>query len=251
MSGGIVNNNTMAVPTRFPSGLTNVTEQHPFGYYPNVDALKSHQYVNDFDNFTAANWTITKTGTGTTAIIAGDGGLLALTNTAASGDLIELQLPFATYSFTAGRRMIYKALVQVDDATNAEFFLGLQNTNTDATAATDGAYFHKASGGTSIDFVTVSGSTVTTIAAVATMTAATLTSLAFFYDGKSEIRIYYNSNQVSTQPTIAAPLGYTLNNPTTALPTGNMNITTMIKNGTAAARTLTVDAIEVMKERFV
>lgn len=252
MSGGIVDNQGLPVPTRFPNGLTNVVEERTFGYYPYLDELKSHRYVNDFDNFTAANWTITKTGTGTTAIVAGDGGLLALTNTTASGDLIELQLPFATFSYTAGKRLVFKSLVQVDDATNAEFFIGLQNTNTDATAATDGTYFHKASGATTIDFVTVSGSTVTTISAVATITAATLTSLGFFYDGKGEIKIYVGSNQVSTQPTVNPPIGYTNSgNPVSALPTGNMNITMMVKNGTAAARTLTIDGVEVMKERFV
>lgn len=249
MTGGIVNNQDLAQPTRFPTGFTNVNKQNIFGYYPNGDLLKSHIYNNDFDIFSAANWTITKTGTGTTALVAGDGGLLAITNTTASGDLIEMQNTVATYSYTAGRRLIFKSLLSVDDATNAEFFIGLQNTNTDATAPTDGTYFHKASGSTNIDFVTVSGSTVTTIAAVATMTAATLTGFGFFYDGKSEIKIYVNS-QVSSQPTIAAPLGFTLNNPSSALPTGNLNITVMVKNGTAAARVLTLDAIEVMKERF-
>lgn len=251
MTGGIVNNQGLAQPTRFPGGTTNVIKQATFGYYPYFDELKSHRLQTDFDSYASTNYTITKTGTGTNALVAGDGGLLAITNSAASGDLQELQTPVATFSYTPGQRLVFKSLLAIDDATNAEFFIGLQNTNTDATAPTNGTYFHKASGSTNIDFVTVSASTTTTIAAVATMVAAVNTSFGFLYDGKGEIKIYINEVQVNDQPTIAAPLGYTLSNPVSALPVGNLALTVMVKNGTAAARTLTWDGYEVLKERFV
>lgn len=242
MSGGALNNQGIPKPTRFPGGTTNVISQATFGGYPWDDMLKSHWTHQDFDAFTAANYILTKTGAGTNALTAGDGGLLLLTTTTGGTDAIEMQLPVASFSFTAGKRLAFKAIMAADSATLSTLYIGLQNTNTDVTAATDGAYFVKPAGAAVINFATVSGSTTTTQSAVGTLVAATQTSFGFLYDGKTDIKIFLNDVQVGTQ--IVGTGG-------SALPTGNLNLTISIANSTTAARTLTIDGYEILKERFV
>ena len=62
--------------TRYPNGVTNVAANSILGAYGAPDPTRFHEFFDDFDRFVAADWTITKTGTGTTALFAEDGGVL-------------------------------------------------------------------------------------------------------------------------------------------------------------------------------
>ena len=78
--------------TRFPNGVTNVGEDSLFAALGQLAGPQFHTYFEDFDYYTAADWTVTETQAGATqALTDGDGGLLLLTNTAADNDLVALQ----------------------------------------------------------------------------------------------------------------------------------------------------------------
>ena len=77
--------------TRFPKGINNSRDTGIFSDMPVGSFVGYHTYVDDFDYFVAANYTITKTQVGaTTALANGDGGLLLITNTTASSDQVQL-----------------------------------------------------------------------------------------------------------------------------------------------------------------
>src|SRR6201985_1715691 len=73
------------------------------GSFPAPDPFIIHQYTNDFDTFdsaTGSDWTVT--GTGTNALVAGDGGLLASVNSAALNDVTCISLQVASFALVAG-----------------------------------------------------------------------------------------------------------------------------------------------------
>ena len=76
----------MAAPTRFPSGVGTRRRPDPLYNFSHPDPTDMHRFFDDFDTYTSGQWTATVTGTGTTALTAGDGGLLASATSTASGD---------------------------------------------------------------------------------------------------------------------------------------------------------------------
>ena len=62
--------------TRFPNGLTTTTKTSPMGEFILPDMTKAHVYMEDFDYYTAADWTVTETGVATQVLTDADGGAL-------------------------------------------------------------------------------------------------------------------------------------------------------------------------------
>lgn len=107
--------------TRFPNGVTNVSDTNIFQAMGQLDPTEFYTYWDDFFSFTAGEWTVTETQAGATqALTAGVGGLLALTNSAADDDLNAIQRTFSLASFTAGKRAFFKTRFKVDDATQSD-----------------------------------------------------------------------------------------------------------------------------------
>src|SRR5262245_58238382 len=82
--------------TRYGGGLTN---SHPGTILENLKHNSPafyHQLFNDFDAFVAADWVVSATGAATETIVAGDGGILQLTNTGALNDLVSIQFAGGT-----------------------------------------------------------------------------------------------------------------------------------------------------------
>lgn len=52
----------MPAPSRYPSGLTTRKKTDPFGQYTHPDRTDQHEYWDDFDRFTAAQFTTTEIG---------------------------------------------------------------------------------------------------------------------------------------------------------------------------------------------
>ena len=90
--------------TRFPNGITNVSEVNLFADMIKPDPTLFHEYNQDFDQYVAADWTVTATGSTTQALAAGDGGWLLITNSAANADICEVQKVPASFSLTSGKR---------------------------------------------------------------------------------------------------------------------------------------------------
>lgn len=231
----------MAAPSRFPGGLTNRAANHAQGMLGIPDPTAWHTYMNDFDTFTAADWTITTTedgaGSATEALTNADGGVLLITNDDADNDADFFQKVGESFKFAAGKRLLFSARFQVSDATQSDFVMGLQITDTTPLAVSDGVYFQKDDGDASLDFHVTKDSTSTDATAVATVADATYLTVGFYYDGKSTV-------EYSVDGVVLGSVA------TTNLPDDEeLTISFGIQNGAAAAKTMSVDYIFAAKER--
>ena len=224
--------------TRFPNGVTNVGEQSLFAELGQPAATIFHTYFEDFDYYTAGDWTVTETDAGATqALTDGDGGLLLITNTAADNDLVSLQKKGESFRFESGKALFFEARFKVSDATQSDVVIGLQITDTTPLDVTDGVFFIKADGAATVNFLVEKNNTATTASSIATMANDTYIRLGFYYDGSSAVQYFVNGT-------------YTGSSVTTNLPDDeDMTITIAIQNGEAAAKTMTVDYVYVAKER--
>lgn len=231
----------MSTPTRYPNGVTTAAPGTALGRFILPDMTKVHVWFDDFDKYTAADWIIntTEAGTGaaTEAISNADGGVLLITTDDADDDNDFFQWGKETFKFVAGKKLWFKIRFQTSEAAQSDLVFGLQITDTTPLAVSDGVYFRKDDGDTNIDFVVVKDSTATTTTAVSTLTAATWTELAFYYDGQSEIQIFKDDVHIGTSATTNLP------------DDEEMTISFAIQNGSAGEKTLSLDYIMVAKER--
>jgi hypothetical protein len=225
------------ITTRFPNGVTNVGEDSPFADMGQPAATKFHTYFEDFDYYTAGNWTVTETQAGATQALAnGDGGLLLLTNTAADDDLNALQKVGESFLFAAGKRLFFEARFKVSDATQSDVVMGLQITDTTPLDVSDGVFFIKADGSTTVNLLVEKNATATT-SSVTTLANDTFITLGFAYDGASAIE--YSVNGVVRGVSAV-----------TNLPDDEeLTVSFAIQNGEAVAKTMTIDYVFVAKER--
>lgn len=235
------------VVTRFDNGMTNNREDHILADLPNADPTKIHTFFTDFDNFVAAEWVITETQAGATqSVVDGDGGLLALVNSAADDDLNAIQWAgnagsvIESFLMAAGKKAWFSARLKVSDATQSDFVIGLQIADTTPLSVTDGIFFQKDDGDTQLDFYVRKDATTGSTSAtnIATVVSDTFLTVSWFYDGIS--KVFYAVNGVV--------LG-SLSGTSAFLPDAALAPSIAIQNGDANARTLTVDFLYASKER--
>lgn len=226
------------INTRFPVGLTNVSESSSLADLGMPSPTKFHSYMEDFDYYVAGDWTVTETDSGATqALTDGDGGLLLVTNTAADNDLVGIQKKGESFRFASGKKLFFEARFKVSDATQSDLVIGLQITDTTPLDITDGVFFIKADGSTSVSFSVEKNNTATTTSAVATMADDTFITLGFNYDGGSVMEYCVNGVVAGTSVTTNLP------------DDEDLAISFALQNGEAVAKTMTVDYIFVAKER--
>ena len=221
--------------TNEPGGITNAAIPSPLQSYGADDPTVFHSYFNDFDVFTAGDWTGTATGSVTNAVIAGNGGILSMINSASNADLNSLQFKAASFAIVAGSQTWMKMRFSISNATNAALVLGLIQTTTTPLTVTDGFYFAKAAASTTLTAKLAKSSTISTVN-VGTLANATSVNVGLHYDGNVTVSIWLNNVKVGSIPI-------------TNLPTANLNLTLAESNGTAAANTLNVDYVFVSQER--
>lgn len=233
----------MTAPQRFEYGVTNALSGM-WANAPFLDPRLFHVYIEDFDYFAAADWTITTTeaggGDASEALTNVAGGVLLVTNDAADDDADFFQKVGESFKFAAGKKTFFEARLATSDATQSDIVVGLQITDTTPLAVTDGVYFLKSDGAATVDFKSLMNSAGVTSSAVATMANATYIRLGFYYDGASNIAVYADDVKVA-DVTVAA--GTTLCNDE------ELTISFGIQNGEAVAKTLSVDYIIVAQER--
>jgi hypothetical protein len=223
--------------TRFPNGVTNVGEQSLFAELGQPAATNFHTYFEDFDYYNAANWTVTETQAGATqALTDGDGGLLLLTNTAADNDLVALQKVGESYRFASGKKLFFEGRFKVSNATESDVVMGLQITDATPLDVSDGVFFLKSDGSTTISLLVEKNGTATTTS-VGTLADDTYIRLGFYYDGNSSIQAFVNGTYVATSAT------------TNLVDDEDLTVSFALQNGNAVARTMTVDYVYVAKER--
>ena len=232
----------MGTPTRFTSGVGTAKKNTNTGFYGMPDPTKWITYFNDFTEYVAGDWTITTTeagsGAATEALASTSaGGLLLVTNDDADNDLDFFNLKTEAFKFVAGKKTFFKARFAVSDATQSDFVMGLQITDTTILAVSDGVYFMKDDGDASLDFHVEKDGSDTTASAIATVSDATMLVAGFYYDGKSAIEYYVDDVKLGTSVTTNLP------------DDEELAVSFGIQNGAAAAKTMTVDYIFVSQER--
>jgi hypothetical protein len=229
----------MAAPTRFPSGLTNAAPGTNTGMYGVPDPSTWHTYFDDFDTYTAGQWTITAVGSGSTALTDIDGGAILLTNAAADDDSRFHQKVGESFLLEAGKAALFKARFKVSDATQSDLVIGLQVTDTTPLDVTDGIYFVKADGSATLTAVCRKNATTgSTSATAATLANDTFVTVGWYYDGKASVAVFVNDAQVTT-----------LDGSSSFLPDTEITVSFGVQNGEAVAKTMTLDYILAAKAR--
>lgn len=228
----------MSVPTRLPDGVNIAAPNWAMNSYPFPDPTRWYQNWDDFSGFVAANWTVTETQAGATqALIDGDGGLLALVNSAANNDINQIQSVKEPIKLASTLRTIFKARFKVSDATASALYVGLQITGTNPATATDGLFFTKAAAATALTLSIVKNSTTTSVAA-GTMADDTFVEVAWVLDPlRALIEVYFNNVRVGSGAL------------TNLCDDEELAVTFAVVNGAAAAKTLTVDYYVLGKDR--
>ena len=201
------------------------------------------EFFDDFDNYTAADWTITETGTGTRAVQNETGGVLKITNGASDDDANFLQWSgntlastAETWKFVTGKPLYFGARVKLSDATQSDFVFGLQITDTTPLAVSDGVYFRKDDGDAYLDFVVIKDSTASTATAAYTMDTS-YHNLEAYYDGGYYFTAYVDGVAV-------AKLALT-----NMVDDEELSLSFGIQNGEAVAKSLSIDWIWVIQQR--
>jgi len=234
--------------THFTSGVTNVVTGGTGELLKQPDPIKYHVYHEDFDKYTASDWVITTTeggsGAATEALGDGDGGLLVVTNDDADDDSDEFQWAggsggvIESFKYEAAKGLYFKTRFKVNDATQSDFAVGLVITDTTVIdGTTDGIFFRKADGATSIELVIEKDSTETTVSC-GDAADDTFMTLGFYYDPRIRKFSVYKDN---------VKVGSAVN--TNAPDDEELAVTFAIQNGAAAAKVMTMDYISAGKER--
>lgn len=228
----------MASPTRFPGGVGTRRKPDPLYNYSHPDPTDIHRFFDDFDTYTSGQWTATVTGTGTTALTAGDGGLLASVTSGASSDANYLQKTTEGFSFEVGKPAWFKTRFKVSALTTV-VAIGLQVTDTTPEDVTDGIYFlSTVTTGAVTLYCRKDATTGSATGTGITLVADTYTEIAWYWDGKSEVQYFQDGVQKGAITGATAYLPDTTTTPSFG-----------IRTTTAAAKTLTIDYILAAKSR--
>lgn len=230
----------MPTPVRYPGGVTNAPVRSALANMGQLDPTKFHTFFDDFDRYTAANWTVTNVGTPTVALAAGDGGILSITNGASDDNSSFHQNTVASFLLTAGKKTFFKARFKMSDATQSDFQLGLVVTDTTPFDATDGIYFMKDDGDAQLDFYCRKNATTgsTSQNNIYTIVNDTYLTIGFVYNGKDQVSAFVNDREV-----------YTLDATSTYLPDTTLAVSFGAQNGEAVAKILSLDYIFAAQER--
>lgn len=231
--------------THFDNGLTNRSSGLSVleSLLTMPDPTKMHMYFNDFDHFTAADWTITRIDGGTdsaqvNALTNADGGVLLVTTNDADDDQESFQKVGESFKFESGKDLIFKARLKLSDATQSDMTIGLQITDTTPLAVSDGVFFQKDDGDANLDLHIVKNSTATDVTAISTLEDDTYVEVGFVYDSrKDEIRYYVDGTMKGTAVT------------TNLVDDEELTVSFSVKAGTTAAKSLYIDYILVAKDR--
>lgn len=242
-----------ATPTNLPGGVNTSYRWQTTGLLPTIDPSNVYMFFDDFTNYwaantgTVANWmtTITQAGAGNASALVTqeNGGVVLITNDDADDDNYFAQWKGGnsaavaeTFRFEGGKQLWFKARFKVSDATQSDAVIGLQIADTTPLAVTDGVYFLKADGSTTLNLLVTKNSTSTTTAAT-TLVSDTYVIVGFYYNGYDKIDIYVNNNRVASSVT------------TNLVDDEDLAVSFGIQNGEAAAKTMSIDYILAVKER--
>ena len=248
--------------TRIPDGVTNAAPWQTFANVGVLDPSWAHVYHNDFDTYLPSDWTITLTGTGTSALAVGAiGGALLATTTAGAADANYYQLVQASFQLTPRETLHFKYFGILSDVTNDVFYAGMLSKSATPLTATDGIYILKATGQAGLTLNSVIGGVTTSTPIPGTLVAGVAFELGLEVDYLGNLAAFFNPGTGGpfTAPTLNSHPGrqaviFGLNavtgqSPSAALTQVALSPSFGLLNSTAAARTLTTDYVTVASSR--
>jgi hypothetical protein len=202
------------------------------------------RYFNDFmiaADYAAADFVVTTTeagsGAATEALAADEAcGALKLTNDDADNDLDALQHTEEAWRLTSGKKTRFETRIAIDNTALVDFFIGLAITDTTVLDTTDRVGFQLDNGSADIRCLTEKNSSETSTSSEENLPSAVYRRLGFAYDGISNVKFYVDGVEVADHET---------NIPDDE----NLCFTVHIQNGSAAARNVKIDYIDIMQER--
>lgn len=243
------------VVSRFSRGQNNETDQGIFSdLYVNNRVGVLHEYSQDFDQYVAGDWTQTLNG-GTAALVAGDGGLLALTS--AVSVIASIQKNPAGFQLAKNFRTWGRVITQLDSLLGSTIFGLLNATATPFTGAsqTDGAYFTSAVTTGEISFNVAVGGVISTVDTGVAIVAGSPFIASFYYDGgvyaaAPNGRVVYQLSGTGVTAKVRGEIAIPASGTIAAFP-GAVNITPTlgVNASTAVARVLTTDLLYFAKDR--
>ena len=227
--------------TRLPNGVGNHPDNHPLANLPLLDPAVSHTFFEDFDKFSAGDWTITGVGAGSQVLQSGEGGLLRLLTAGADNDSEFLANSILSYTVAQGSFDVgFGCSFESPEAVQNDITFGLADPG--GLLPADGIVFQKDDDAALIDILVRSGSaTVASALGIATFVLNTRTALEFFYNARTNI-LTFGVNGVP---------GGQIDLDGVALPVGLLAPSFGIQNGSAAVNTLDVDYIMASRLRIL
>jgi hypothetical protein len=204
----------MASPTRFPAGVSTQAVGSTLGQFTLPDPTDVCVDFHEFNEYAAADWTVTNTTSQQTiGLVAGAGGLIStvggassVTNNIGAVQTNPLNFNIATNTIVAAapptQQAWFYTAFKATTAANDQLLTGVA-ASIAALTPTDGIYFNKAAGSTAITFVVRKGSASLAATAystgsttVATLVSATFIKLGWYYDGRGNIDVFVNDAKV-------------------------------------------------------
>ena len=242
----------MSLSTNMPGGISNAAPWQTMSEAGTPDPSWSQMYHNDFNIYTAADWTVTNTGvTPTNALAAETGGVLLNTTTAGATDATFLQLTTAGFLLAANKHIFFKSRIKQSDATNSDIYTGLIMTSTTPLTANDGLFFFKATGATTWVLRSIIGGVATDLSLGASNVAvnATYQELGFHIDPLGNVEAFFNPTTGSPGIPVAGGVRGRVASFAPSLTQVLLAPSFGIRNGAAAAKTMSLDYITVSAER--
>jgi hypothetical protein len=253
--------------TRTPAGSTNSAPWQTMANCGSQYPTWVHEYFNDFNTYLPSDWTVTLTGTGTSALTAFDGGALLSTTTAGATDANFYQLGAAGFKIGSQvspvpKETFFKYSGVLSDVVNSTFYAGLIVTSATPLTATDGLYIYKATGSSTMALVSKIGGVTTTVPfpAPCVPVNGVQFEVGIHVDYLGNVEAFWNPTTGDN------PLGYAQQAANPPVPLGRvatlyqtgavpvvtsavLNLSFGIQNGAAAAKTLTTDFIVAERHR--
>ena len=233
--------------SRWPNGVSDATVTGALANYAGLRPYRYATWSNDFFTYATADWTLTETAAGSTELVtSGDGGILAITNVSA-GATDEASIQWAggsgatitPFTWDSTKDMVVMSKFKVDDATNTALLIGLASTDTTPVASlpTNGIYFYKAGGATSL-IASARKAGASTSVTLGAMADDTYLNAVFFYTAADGYwQAFLDDVLIGTVTTASIS------------PTAGVTPTIGLLNASAAAHILSVDYLFIAKQR--
>lgn len=227
--------------TRLPNGVGNHPDNHPLANLPHLDPAVSHVFFDDFDRFSAGDWTITGVGAGSQVLQSGEGGLLRLTTAGADNDSEFLANSILSYSIAQGNFDVgFGCSFESPEAVEDDITFGLADPG--GLLPADGIVFQKDDDAALIDILVRSGAaTVASALGIGTFVANVRTALEFFYNARTDVLTFGVNGVDAGRLDLSA----------VAKPVGFLAPSFGIQNGEAAIKVLDVDYIMTSRLRIL